>query len=238
MTDEDNDLLTALKDRFDLPVEDNPDDFLEALTHSSYRNENDLDYDNERLEFLGDAILELIAGEFIFLKFGQAQEGRLSKIKSAVVNTNSLYEIALKLNLRPLLRLGVGEQKAQRGLQRELADAVEALTAAVYLTSGLEITKQFILPYLKQQVTRYLEEGSKNYKGRLLEAVQRTWNQYPTYQVETVSGPEHAPKYRVNVQINDEIFGRGTGTNKKDAEQSAAQQALESLQVDNNASNS
>ncbi len=228
----DNQLIEKLKERFDFPVEENYSVFLEAFTHRSYRNENNLDYDNERLEFLGDAILELLVGEFLFKNFPEAREGRLSKIKSAVVNTASLSNIARRLDFDQYLRLGLGEEKANRGLRRERADVVESFTAALYLTVGLQETRQFIMPYLEDEVERYLSEGSRNFKGRLLEAVQQRWDDPPTYHVKSVKGPEHAPRYNVVVKVNGEVYADGSGANKKEAEQEAARRALKQFEPD------
>ncbi len=227
----DEKLLRELDEQFGFPIEANSHLFLEAFTHSSFKNENNLDYDNERLEFLGDAILEHLVAEYLFKQFPEAREGRLSKIKSSVVNTVSLSRIAEKLNFGRLLRLGQGEEKASRGLEKEQADVVEAFTAAVYLATGLQQIREFIMPYLVKEVDRYLAEGSKNYKGRLLEAAQKVVGQHPTYRVESVSGPEHDPHYSVSTSIDGEVYGHGEGKNKKEAEQSAAREALKKFDV-------
>lgn len=225
----DRELLERLKDEFDLPVYEAAESYLAAFTHRSYANENNLPYDNERLEFLGDAVLEFISCEYLYKNFPEKREGRLSQIKSAAVNTRALARIARQLGLDRFLRLGRGEAQAERGNERELADVLEAFVAAIYLSTNIAVTKEFILSHLVEGVEIYLQEGSKNYKGLLLEYVQQRENLYPVYHVESVTGPHHAPCHEVAVKIGDKVYGRGEGANKKEAEQVAAGEALKKL---------
>lgn len=219
-------MLSALRREFDLPVENAPDSFIAAFTHRSYANEAQLSYDNERLEFLGDSVLEFLACEWLYLEFPEAREGRLSRIKSSVVNTGALSRLAHQLNLDEFLRLGCGEAQADRGVEKELADAFEAFVAAVYLAVGYERTREFVMPHLEIEIERFLSEGSHNYKGQLLEYVQERENDPPVYTVEDVEGPAHSPLHTVSVKINNEKYARGRGTSKKEAEQQAARRAL------------
>ncbi len=227
-TDEDE-LLSALTAEFDLPVENASDAFIAAFTHRSYANEAQLDYDNERLEFLGDAVLEFLVCEWLYQEFPDHREGRLSRIKSSVVNTGALSRLAHQLNLKQFLRLGRGEAQAERGVEKELADAFEAFVAAVYLAVGFEKAREFIMPHMEIEIERYLSEGNKNYKGQLLEYVQERENTPPDYTVENVEGPAHSPLHTVAVEIKGEKYARGRGTSKKEAEQQAARRALEDL---------
>jgi ribonuclease-3 len=229
LTDSEQQLLDKLADEFDLSCKQNKEHYLAAFTHRSFANENNLDYDNERLEFLGDAVLEFISCNYLYGRFSEEREGRLSQIKSAAVNTTALARIARKLNLDRFLRLGRGEAQAERGNERELADVLEAFIAAIFLTCGYETVQEFILPHLIEGVEIYLEEGSKNYKGLLLEYVQRCDNLHPVYEVVNVTGPHHAPSHEVAVKIAGDIYGRGEGANKKAAEQAAARDALNKL---------
>jgi len=227
-TDE-QELLAAIEEEFDLPVEKAPDSFVAAFTHRSYANEARLSYDNERLEFLGDAVLELLTCEWLYGEFPEAREGRMSRIKSSVVNTNALSRLGYQLNLDDFLRLGCGEARAERGVEKELADAFEAFVAAVYLAVGYKQTREFIMPHMEIEIERFLSEGSQNYKGQLLEYVQERENSPPVYVVENVEGPAHSPFHTVSVKIKGDKIARGRGTSKKEAEQQAARRALEEL---------
>ncbi len=222
-------LLKAIKNEFELPVENAPDSFVAAFTHRSYANEADLSYDNERLEFLGDSVLEFLVCEWLYQNFPDAREGRLSRIKSSVVNTGALSRLAHQINLDQFLRLGRGEAQAERGVEKELADAFEAFVAAVYLAVGFEKARDFIMPHMEIEIERFLSEGSQNYKGQLLEYVQEKENVPPGYTVENVEGPAHSPLHTVAVEIKGEKYARGRGTSKKEAEQQAARRALEDL---------
>ncbi len=230
--EEDQDLVDRFNDAFDLPVRENARHYLAALTHRSYANEQNLDYDNERLEFLGDAVLETVVSEHLFRRFPEAPEGRLSKIKSASVNTEALKRIASRLGLEEYVRLSKGEARSSRGRAKVVADGLEALMGAIYLSAGARKAREFILPHLRREIDRYLEEGSRNYKGMLLEVVQEVGLPHPEYVLEDVKGPQHDPVHVVSVRIDGELYGRGRGDTKKEAEQAASEQALERLDRD------
>lgn len=222
----DEEFLDNLRSVLDVSIEGNEGWFLKAFTHRSYANETSLDYDNERLEFLGDTVLDLCVAEYLFEEFPEDREGRLSKIKSAVVRADSLSRMARKLDLAELIRLSKGESKVERGRDKVIADTFEAFVGALYMSSGLGEVREFLLPYVREQTRRYLEEGGRNYKGQLLEFAQERNLPNPVYRVETVKGPEHDPVHCVVVTIDDTTYGRGEGSTKKEAEQQAAQEAL------------
>jgi ribonuclease-3 len=222
----DEEFLDNLRSVLDVSIKGNEEWFLKAFTHRSYANETSLDYDNERLEFLGDTALDLCVAEYLFREFPDDREGRLSKIKSAVVRADSLSRMARKLDLAELIRLSKGESKVERGRDKVIADTFEAFVGALYMSSGLEEVRQFLLPYVREETRRYLEEGGRNYKGQLLEFTQERNLPNPVYRVETVNGPEHDPIHCVIVSIDDTDYGRGQGSTKKEAEQQAAQEAL------------
>lgn len=230
MTEQDQVQAEQIVSDFDVVDRRHADWFLRALTHRSYANEENVDYDNERLEFLGDAVLDLIVCEHLFREYSDFNEGRLSEIKSATVNTSTLTDIAETLQLNRYLRLSRGEAQSTRGRGKLLADSLEAFIGALYITSGLVKTRDFILPHIRQAIQSYLEKGTANYKGQLLEHAQQRSLEDPDYRVLRVEGPEHDPSHTVAVYIGEEQLGTGTGRTKKEAEQKAAREALESLQ--------
>ena len=198
-----------------------------ALTHRSYANENlsSLE-DNERLEFLGDAVLDFIVGEWAYHCFPEMAEGILTKIRSAIVRNERLAEFARKLDLSSALRLGRGE-KSTGGHLREsvLGSAFEALLGAIYLDSGLEKVKQFMAPLLESIRESVLNEV-EDAKSELQETTQAMKLGTPSYRVIKVSGPDHARTYEVEVLVAGEVKGQGTGTSISLAERSAARDAL------------
>jgi ribonuclease-3 len=209
----------------------------EALTHSSYRGENTKTHNqnhNERLEFLGDSVLSLIVSEYLYLTL-KIPEGKLSKIRAALVCENSLYENASKMGLDNAIMLGKGERKSDsRGRRSILADAFEALIAAVYLDGGIEQTKKFLFRFLpnaddlnkiKERDNAYLGD----YKTSLQEIVQRNSNSKIAYNLVREEGMAHNRIFYVNVTINGKIVGEGCGKSKKSAEQTAAKNALGTL---------
>jgi len=224
-------LLESLREQFDFSIGENAELFVRSMTHRSYANEQELEYDNERLEFLGDAVLDLIVCEFLFKEYENYREGQLSEIKSAVVNTASLTRIARELDLAEFLRLSKGEERVQRGRDKVIADTLEAFVGALFVSRGLEETRDFVLPYFKDEITRFLEEGTRNYKGKLLEWTQEHGHNQPDYRVDDVEGPQHMPKHTVSVFVDGDHYGTGQGRTKKDAEQEAARKALEELPV-------
>lgn len=200
----------------------------QALTHSSYANENrNSGPFNERLEFLGDAVLSLISADFLYRRFPSMPEGDLTKLRSGLVCTASLSEYARQISLGDFLLLGKGED-ANGGRERNsnLENAFEAVIAAVYLDGGIECARKFVLRFLDVSVeTRHI--NFKDYKTKLQEIVQESHEETLNYVVTSVSGPDHDKRYEIEVHLNSNVIGKGTGRSKKQAEQEAAKQALE-----------
>jgi len=202
-----------------------------SLTHSSYSNEDKAynKINNERLEFLGDAVLSISVSRFIYDQFPDYPEGELTKLRARVVCEDTLSLVAEKLNLGQYLLLGKGEE-ASGGRERKsiLADALEAVIAAIYLDGGYKEAEKFVLVHL----TEYIKTAVKgkivtDYKSYLQEYYQsRSQNCKIRYIVEKEEGPDHEKVFHVNVMINKSVVGKGVGKNKKIAEQNAARDAL------------
>jgi len=203
-----------------------------ALTHRSYLNEHkETNSDNERLEFLGDAVLDFIVGAWVYHRFPELPEGELTKLRSAVVRNEQLAEFARRLDLGRALRLGRGESSSG-GYQRDnlLGSAFEALIGAIYLDAGLDKVQEFVQPLLEEARQSVLNEVSDP-KSQLQEWAQSQKMGAPRYHTTASSGPDHAKEFEVEVEIKGEVYGRGTGTSKHTAEQSAAQDAIEKLGI-------
>jgi ribonuclease-3 len=203
-----------------------------ALTHRSYLNEHpETLEDNERLEFLGDAVLDFIIGAWVYHRFPEMPEGDLTKMRSAIVRNDQLAVFARQLGLGAALRLGRGEFSAG-GYQRDglLGSAFEALIGALYLDSGLDAVESFVRPLLEQARDTLLTEISDP-KSHLQEWAQSQKLGTPRYKTVSSSGPDHAKEFEVEVEIGGQACGLGRGTSKHAAEQSAAQNALKSLGI-------
>ena len=202
----------------------------EALNHSSYANEHRSAEvsSNERLEFLGDSVLGFVTAEFLFKTYGKLPEGDLTRIRAALVCEQSLYEVAKFLGLGQYLKLGKGEE-AGGGRQRQsiLADATEAVFAAVYLDGGMERVRELICRVLLSRAPA--AEERRDYKTTLQEIVQRRSAQVLTYHMVDESGPDHNKTFLFQVRLNGAPVGQGRGHSKKEAEQAAARDALEKL---------
>lgn len=201
-----------------------------ALTHRSYVNENpDSMEDNERLEFLGDAVLDFVVGAWVYNRFPEMREGALTKIRSAIVRNDQLAKFARRLNLGPALRLGRGEF-ASGGRYRDglLGSLFEALIGALYLDAGLEAVDAFVRPLLDQAHATILEE-IHDPKSRLQEWAQSEKLGTPQYVTIGSSGPDHAKVFEVDVRIQGQTYGKGQGSSKHVAARIAAQAALEML---------
>lgn len=202
-----------------------------ALCHSSYVHEHPEEEtgSNERLEYLGDAVLELVITELLYHRFPQASEGQLSKARSGVVNEARLAATARELDLGVHLLLGRGEE-AQSGHEKPsiLADAMEAVVAAVYLDGGLEAARavihRLLEPVAEQSILR---APRKDYKTRLQERVQEALHITPRYRLVGAEGPDHQKLFQVALEIDGQTICSGSGHSKKEAEQAAAQQGLE-----------
>lgn len=208
--------------------------FLEtALTHSSYANEKHagnscLSY--ERQEFLGDSVLGLVTAEFLYAHEPMLPEGRMTRLRAELVCEASLHKTALKLGLGEYMRLGKGEANTG-GRERPsiLADMVEAIIAAIYLDSGMDEARRFVLKNVLGDVEISEQRRSADYKTQLQELVQRKSNQSIVYELVSESGPDHNKLFEFEVKINGEASGRGSGRTKKEAEQMAACKALEAM---------
>ena len=206
----------------------------EAMSHSSYANEHRAGHlrSNERLEFLGDAVLGFVTAEYLFRRHPDSPEGDLTRIRAALVCEQSLYEAARRLDLGRFLKLGRGEETGG-GRERTsiLADAMEAVFAAVYLDGGMEAADPLIHRcLLDAQRESVVEEKRRDYKTALQELVQRQADQVLTYRMAGEQGPDHDKTFQVEVLLNGEILGSGTGHSKKEAEQAAARTAMGELQ--------
>ncbi len=204
-----------------------------ALYHSSYANEHRAAgiTSNERLEFLGDAVLGFVTAEHLYKKHPDLPEGDLTRIRAALVCEESLHEVAQSLSLGDHLQLGRGEE--QGGGRRRpsiLADATESVFAAVYLDGGMESASQLIhRVLLDKEREEAVEERRRDYKTELQELVQRRSDQVLRYELTGATGPDHAKEFAFRVTLNGREVGSGTGRSKKEAEQSAARAALEEL---------
>ena len=204
---------------------------LAALTHKSYCNEHRGEpvVDNERLEFLGDAVVDLLISHRLMERFPAADEGELSKLRALIVNEDALARIARELRIGELLRMGRGEElTGGRDKSSVLADALEAVIAAVYLTQGLMGAMAVVDRHFAEVLDGVAEGRSgDDYKTRLQELMQGRGRAAPRYRVVAEEGPDHAKTFEVEVSVGGELFGRATGRNKKEAEQAAARRTLE-----------
>lgn len=202
-----------------------------ALTHSSYANENrgrSCD-SNERLEFVGDSVLGMVVATRLYERYPEMPEGRMTRLRAHLVCEESLHGIALELELGRYIRLGRGEEHSGgRTRTSILADAVEAVIAALYLDGGLEVARQFISQRLLSDLADEECAGADS-KTHLQELVQRKSGQSLTYEMLGESGPDHDKVFTARVLLNGDTLGEGSGRTKKEAEQSAAREALERL---------
>jgi ribonuclease-3 len=208
-----------------------PQLLITALSHSSYVNERKIEGEscNERLEFLGDSILGMVTADFLYRRYPDLPEGKMTKTRAELVCEHALYIVAQKIDLGRSILLGRGEE--QGGGRRRpsiLSDAVEAVIAAIYLDGGLEQASKFIYTFVLSEIEHGLR--SSDYKTELQELVQRRkGEQKLKYAMLGASGPDHERVFTFRVSLNGEQIGIGTGRSKKEAEQNAAKQALEAL---------
>lgn len=194
-----------------------------ALTHRSYSAERRLSYSNERLEFLGDAVITLIVIEYLVEKFKDKDEGYLSRLKSQIVSSKNLYKWAKKIELSKHIKLSFWEDKnGGRDKPQIIANAFEAVLGAIYMDGGLEPVKKIIRKFLDQEKEIKIED----YKSMFQEFCQKKFKLIPSYRVISQQGPEHRKKFSVAVIIKDKIVAKGEGYSKKEAENNAAKQAL------------
>ncbi len=205
----------------------------QAITHKSYLNEarERFQKDNERFEFLGDAVLDLVISQDLLLNYPDTPEGELSKMKARIVSETALAKVARRLEIGRYLLLGRGEEITQgRTKPSLLANALEAILAAIYLDGGLDSACHVIQKIFKSEFEELLKtEAFTDYKTELQELCQRDYEILPTYTVLTESGPDHQKTFEVQISIKGGVYGRGIGRSKKEAEQQAAREALEKL---------
>lgn len=201
-----------------------------ALTHTSYAYEKKVE-SNEKLEFLGDSILEFVSSEYLFETYTELKEGEMTKVRASVVCEESLYKIAKKHNFSDFLRVGKSERASHTEIRTAImADSVEAIIAAIYLDGGIEPAKNFILSNLKQPIedaTKHI--GQKDYKTVLQEELQKNGNVHIEYKIIKEIGPDHDKTFTAEVKCNGKVLAVGNGKSKKNAEIESAKLALNTL---------
>jgi ribonuclease-3 len=202
-----------------------------SFVHRSASNESGKKYNNERLEFLGDAVLGAVTASLLYERLGEKSEGELAKIKSVVVSEETLSGIARELQIDALLVLGRGEDlSGGRTKKAILADALEALFGACYLDSGFKGAYGFVSRCISPEIDRVLDNRyHQDYKSLLQELSQRLFKMYPEYRLLKRSGPDHERLFWMEVTVHDRTFGPGVGKNKKSAEQAAAKMAYDAI---------
>ena len=202
----------------------------EAITHSSYANEHKAQHIkyNERLEFLGDAVLSIVVSDYIFKHCPELPEGELTKLRASLVCERTLFEFAKKIDLGSYLILSKGERH-NGGAERPsiLSDAFEALIAAIYIDGGIEPAAKHILNFVIPAIKKKKKKRVKDYKTTLQEIVQKNPGERLEYVLTGESGPDHNKHFTVEVHLNSNVIGKGGGRSKKEAEQQAAREALE-----------
>lgn len=205
----------------------------QALIHSSYLNENPgiAEGDNERLEFLGDAVLGFIIAEELYRRFPQFSEGEMTRVRSSMVSQDALSRLAETIKLGDFLYLGKGEESGGgRSKPANLSGALEALTAAIFLDRGMEVTRKLVLKLMAKKMSKALSHGVEaDYKSKLQEVMQAQRQLKPKYKVTEAVGPAHERRFTVEVRVGDSVMGRGSGKSKKAAEAEAARIALDRL---------
>jgi ribonuclease III len=203
----------------------------QALTHRSYLNEqpDPMLEDNERMEFLGDAVLDFIVGDMLYTDYPNMAEGELTRLRAALVRTEALAELAKDCNIGQFIYMGKGEENSGgRERTNNLCRAFEAVIGAVYLDQGLEVVREFIAPRLDALKASVIEEAlDKDARSRLQEWSQATLNITPTYRTLSTSGPDHAKEFLVEAIIGDQVVATGSGRSKQAGAQAAAQAALQ-----------
>ncbi len=208
--------------------------FIRALTHRSYLNEHpEAIEDNERLEFLGDAVLDFLVGAWLYHHFPEMQEGPLTKLRSALVRTEQLADFAQTIDLGRLMRLGRGEEDGGgRTRQALLCATFEALIGAIYLQAGISGVQTMIQPFLEKAVYQILSERrDQDPKSVLQEWAQANGYGPPVYRTVSTSGPEHEKVFEIEVLVNQIVYGIGTGHSKHAATKAAARNAIAALEI-------
>jgi ribonuclease-3 len=201
----------------------------EALTHSSYINENHKSASNERLEFLGDAVLGLILAQKLFQDYPELEEGDLTRLRSWLVRRSTLANVAKSINMGSYLLMGKGEESSGgRAKSSNLAGAMEAVIAAVFLDQGWENTREAIFRLFNTEMERLRhEQSAQDYKSQIQEMVQALYKLTPSYRIVNEAGPDHARQFTAEIMAGEEVLAQGNGRSKKLAEAEAARLALE-----------
>ena len=205
-----------------------------ALAHSSYANEKKGKLSsNERLEFLGDSVLSIIVSDYIYKNFPNLPEGQLTRLRASLVCEKTLCSFSKMLEVGDFILLGKGE-RANGGAERPsiLADAFEAILAAIYLDGGMEPAKKHVLRFVQKELSHLEHENFKDYKTELQEIIQRNPEEKLTYVLIGETGPDHDKCFTVEVHLNSNVIGQGSGHSKKNAEQAAAKKALELMGIE------
>lgn len=208
----------------------------QAFVHSSYLNENPDFYftDNERLEFVGDAVLSMVVAEKLYYEFPHFGEGELTELRVSLIRQETLAQLASSLRLGDYLILGRGEElTGGRHRTSNLANVFEALVGAIFIDQGFTAARDFILAQIGNQIEKAKTKGvGKNYKALLQEFTQAKYKQLPTYHVVGISGPDHDRDFMVEVRLGDRVLGTGSGKSKRAAEFEAARSAWEKLALE------
>ena len=204
----------------------------EALTHKSYKKP----YNNERLEFLGDAVLDLIVGEYLFRKFPKEDEGLLSKIRASLVNEKGFTKLANNINLGDSILISTAEENnSGRTKPSLLSNAFEAVIGAIYLESGLEVTSKIVIKLIESSYKSIdLNSLSKDFKTTLQELTQADFGETPNYKLVRAFGPDHKKEFEIAVELQNKIISSAIGRSKKEAQQKAAEIALKKLRGETN----
>lgn len=222
-----------LQDRLDIQF-DNKKYLKQAFTHSSYVNENRKSklQDNERLEFLGDAVLELTVSDYLYKKFPKMKEGELTKLRSAIVCETSLVELAESLDFGKYILLGKGEElSGGRHRSALLEDVFESFIGALYLDKGINTVREFLDKHVFPKIDDGFYSQTQDYKSKLQEYIQQSSSSEIIYQIVNEVGPAHDVEFHTEVIVDNKTLGKGSGRSKKESEQKAAMQALKKLRV-------
>ena len=202
-----------------------------SLTHRSYSRENNLrELDNQRLEFLGDAVIGLVICEYLYSSYNKLEEGDLTKIKSVIVSKEVIYKISLKLNMGMYILFGKSEIEDEKGRKKVLSDAYESLVGAIYLDLGYDVAKKWIISKFLSDIKKVVSGKLKiDYKSELQQYIQKQFKSYPKYVLIKEKGPDHQKEFFIGIKFKNKILGKGIGSSKKEAEQKAAKAAIERL---------
>jgi ribonuclease-3 len=206
-----------------------------AFIHRSFINENRgvVKGHNERLEFLGDAVLGVLVSDFLYSKLPDHPEGELSYLRSRLVEATTCAMYIEKLDVQSFILMGKGESMNQgKGRMTILADLFEALIGAIYLDGAMEEAHRFFFSHFRSFITEIIESPTRNWKAELQDYCQKNYQKPPTYEVINEEGPDHEKTFYVVVKLDNQILGKGAGTSKKEAEQMCAQQAIEAMRLE------